>query len=134
MRKQILAVGAILFSASLYIAGAGLIGVLIPVRAHAAGFSSLALGVIGSFYFAGFVGGCFVGPRLLARVGHSRTFGLAAGLSAATILLQSMFVSVPAWLVLRGIFGIAAACIYMVIESWLNDRATNDNRGRIFST
>jgi MFS family permease len=36
--------------------------------------------------------------------------------------------------VLRGAFGLAAACIYMVIESWLNDRATNDNRGRIFST
>lgn|SRR6185437_7668932 len=133
MRKQILAVGAVLFSASLYIGGSGLIGVLIPVRAHAAGFSNLALGLIGSFYFAGFVGGCFAGPRLLARVGHSRTFGVGAGLSAATILLQSMFVSVPAWIVLRGIFGVAAACIYMVIESWLNDRATNENRGRIFS-
>ncbi|MEI9996553.1 MAG: MFS transporter [Rhizomicrobium sp.] len=133
MRKQILAVGAILFSTALYIMGNGLIGVLIPVRAHMEGFSNLALGVIGSFYFAGFVLGCFAGPRLLARVGHSRTFGIGAGLSAATILLQSMFVSVPLWIVLRGGFGVAAACIYMVIESWLNDRATNENRGRIFS-
>jgi MFS family permease len=134
MRKQIVDIGAILFSAALYIAGAGLIGVLIPARALAAGFSTLGLGAIGSFYFAGFVLGCFAGPRLLARVGHSRTFGVGAGLSAAAILGQSIFVSVPAWIVLRGVFGIAAALIYMVIESWLNDRATNDNRGRIFST
>ncbi|MEJ0027351.1 MAG: MFS transporter [Rhizomicrobium sp.] len=133
MRKQILAVGAILFSTALYIMGNGLIGVLIPVRGHQAGFSNLALGVIGSFYFAGFVLGCFLGPRLLARSGHSRTFGIGAGLSAATVLLQSMFVSVPLWILLRTGFGVAAACMYMVIESWLNDRAANENRGRIFS-
>jgi MFS family permease len=133
MRKQILALGAILFSTSLYIMGNGLIGVLIPVRAHLEGFSNLTLGVIGSFYFAGFVLGCYAGPRLLARVGHSRTFGIGAGISAATILLQSMFVSEPVWILMRGAFGVAAACIYMVIESWLNDQATNENRGRVFS-
>src|SRR6185295_5194975 len=134
MRKQILAIGAILFSTALYIVGNGLIGVLIPVRAHLEGFSNLALGVIGSAYFAGFVVGCFAGPRLLARVGHSRTFAVGAGISAASVLLQSMFVSEFLWIVLRGAFGLAAACIYMVIESWLNDRATNENRGRMFST
>jgi MFS family permease len=134
MRKQIFAIAAILFSAALYIAGAGLIGILIPARAVAAGFSTLALGAIGSFYFAGFVLGCFAGPRLLARVGHSRTFAVGAGLSAAAILLQAMFVSVPVWILLRGVFGVAAACIYMVIESWLNDRAANAVRGRIFSS
>ena len=58
MRKQILALAAILFSTSLYIMGNGLIGVLIPVRAHLEGFSNLTLGIIGSFYFAGFVAGC----------------------------------------------------------------------------
>jgi MFS family permease len=134
MRNQIYAIGAILFSAALYIAGAGLIGILIPARGLAAHFSTFGLGTIGSFYFAGFVLGCFAGPRLLARVGHSRTFGVGAGLSAATILAMSIFVSVPAWIVFRGIFGMAAALIYMVIESWLNDRASNENRGRIFST
>ena len=134
MRKQILAIGAILFSTALYIVANGLIGVLIPVRARMEGFSNLSLGVIGSAYFAGFVVGCFAGPRLLTRVGHSRTFAVGAGISAATVLLQSMFVSEFLWIVLRGAFGLAAACIYMVIESWLNDRATNENRGRIFST
>ena len=133
MRKQILALGAILFSTALDIMGNGLIGVLIPVRASMEHFSNLALGVVGSFYFAGFAIGCFAGPRLLVRVGHSRTFAVCAGVSAATILLQSMFVSEFVWIVMRGAFGMAAACIYMVIESWLNDRASNENRGRVFS-
>ncbi|MBV9419007.1 MAG: MFS transporter [Alphaproteobacteria bacterium] len=133
MQKQLWAIGAILCATALYIAGNGLIGVLIPVRAHMAGFSNLTLGIIGSLYFAGFVGGCYAGPRLLARVGHSRTFGIGAGISAATILIQAMFVTEPVWILARGAFGVAAACIYMVIESWLNDRATNETRGRIFS-
>jgi len=107
--------------------------VLIPVRATLAGFSAFTLGIIGSFYFAGFMAGCFLGPRLLARVGHSRTFAVSAGVSAAAILIQSMFVTEAVWILARGAFGAAAACIYMVIESWLNDRASNENRGRIFS-
>jgi MFS family permease len=34
----------------------------------------------------------------------------------------------------RGLFGFAAAMLYMTMESWLNDRATNETRGRIFAS
>jgi MFS family permease len=133
MRKQIFLVGSILFSAAIFIAGTGLLGTLIPVRAELAGFSNLLIGVIGSGYFAGFVAGCFVGPRMLARAGHSRTFAVGAGLAAATTLFQSMFVTETVWVIMRAGFGFAAANLYMVIESWLNERATNATRGRIFA-
>jgi MFS family permease len=134
MRNQLYSIGAILFSAAIFIAGNGLIGTLIPVRASLAGFSIGTLGLIGSAYYIGFVAGCFAGPRLLARVGHSRTFAVCAGIAAATTLLQSIFLSATLWIVMRCAFGFAAAGLYMVIESWLNDRATPDARGRIFAT
>jgi MFS family permease len=133
MRKQILSVTAILLSVLIFLMGNGLLGTLLPMRAHIAGFSDLAIGLIGSAYFAGFVLGCFTGPRLLERIGHSRTFAVAAGLAAAATLAQSLMVDEPAWIGLRALFGFAAANLYMVIESWLNDRATNETRGRIFS-
>src|SRR3546814_6766306 len=38
------------------------------------------------------------------------------------------------WAVLRVIHGFCFAGLYMVIESWLNERATNDTRGQLFST
>lgn len=133
MRNQILSITAILFSTAIFIAGNGLVGTLIPVRAHLGGFSDLAIGAIGSCYFAGFVLGCFAGPRLLARVGHVRTFAIGAGIATATTLLQAMFVTEFLWALMRALFGFAAANLYMVIESWLNDRATNEYRGRIFS-
>lgn len=134
MRNQLLSVAAILFSAAIFIAGNGLIGTLIPVRASLAGFSNGTLGLIGSAYYIGFVAGCFAGPRLFARVGHSRTFAVCAGIATATTLLQSIFLSATVWIVMRCGFGFAAASLYMVIESWLNERATPEARGRIFAT
>jgi MFS family permease len=134
MTKQIQAIAAILLSVLIFLVGAGLLGTIIPVRAHLAGFSNFAIGFIGSAYYVGFVVGCYAGPRLLARVGHSRTFAVAAGLAAACTLGQSLLVSETAWVFLRGAFGIGAACLYMVAESWLNDRATNETRGRIFAS
>ena len=108
-------------------------GTLIPVRAHLEGFSTLAIGVIGSAYFAGFVVGCFTGPRWLARVGHIRTFAVCCRIAAAATLAQSILITVPAWIAMRALFGFAAANMYMVLESWLNDRAGNETRGRIFA-
>jgi MFS family permease len=117
----------------IFLIGSGLLGTVTPVRAHLAGFSDLLIGIIGSAYYLGFIGGCFVGPRLIARVGHSRTFAVAAGVAAVTPLMQSLLFSEVSWIVARGVFGFAAASLYMVIESWLNDRATSDTRGRIFA-
>jgi MFS family permease len=133
MRNQIYSIGAILFSTAIFIVGNGLIGTLLPVRALLAGFTHLEIGLVGSAYFIGFVGGCFAGPRFVAGVGHSRTFAVGAGIAAATTLFQSMFVTFVVWALMRALFGFAAAIIYMVIESWLNERATNEYRGRIFS-
>lgn len=131
--SQFVTVGAILLSTVIFLAGQGLTGTLLPVRAHLAHFSDFAIGVMGSAYFAGFIVGCYAGPRLLVRVGHSRTFAAAAGIATAVVLIMSLNVTEWSWIVLRGLFGFAAANVYMVIESWLNDRATNQTRGRIFA-
>jgi MFS family permease len=133
MRKQLLSVGAILASVLILLIGSGLLGLITPVRAHMAGFTDLTIGFISSAYYVGFVAGCFAGPRLLARVGHSRTFAVAAGLSAVTPLMQSLAFSEISWIVARAVFGFAAASLYMTVESWLNDRATGETRGRIFA-
>jgi len=134
MVPQLASIAAILFATLIYLVGNGLLGVLIPVRAHAEGFSTLAIGLIGSAYFAGFVIGCLRGPHWLARVGHVRTFVVSAGLTAAATLMMSIVISVPAWIAMRMLFGFAAANMYMVLESWLNDRARNETRGSIFAS
>jgi len=133
LTSQLRSIFSILLSTIIFLVGNGLLGTLIPVRAHIAGFSQFIIGVIGSAYFVGFFAGCLLGPRLISRAGHSRTFAVAAGIATATALMQSMSLNEGVWIVTRAAFGVGAACLYMVIESWLNDRATNETRGRIFS-
>ena len=133
MASQLYSIGAILLSTAFLLLGSGLTNTLVPIRASIEGFSKLEIGAIGSAYYAGFVIGCFVLPKLLARVGHIRTFAVTASLTAATVLIHPIVVSPIVWIVVRALFGFCAAGVYMVIESWLNDRATNENRGRILS-
>jgi len=133
MATQLYSIGAILLSTAFLLLGYGLTNTLVPLRAHLEGFSNLSIGALGSFYYAGFVLGCVAVPRLLARVGHIRTFAVMASLTAATVLILPLLVSPLVWFTVRAAFGFCAAGVYMVIESWLNDRATNQDRGRILS-
>jgi MFS family permease len=56
-----------------------------------------------------------------------------AAIATASALLHGLFVHAPAWAVLRGFTGFCFAGLYMVIESWLNERGTGGARGRLFS-
>src|SRR5690606_39679370 len=47
-------------------------------------------------------------------------------------LLTGIFVEINTWIVLRAFTGFVMAGAYMVIESWLNERSTNESRGTIF--
>lgn len=134
MGSQLVSIAAILLSTAFLLAGNGLMGTLTPLRASVEGFSHLAIGAMGSFYYAGFVAGCVVGTRVLARVGHIRTFAVGAALTAATVLLQALLVAPVAWFLIRIAFGFCAANVIMALESWLNDRASNATRGRILSS
>jgi MFS family permease len=126
-------IAAILFATAFFLMGNGLIGTLTPLRAHAQGFSDIAVGALGTWYYLGFVIGCFAGPRLLARAGHIRAFAVAAVLVAASVLIQPIWTNPTAWFTARGIAGLSMAVLYMAVESWLNDRASNENRGQVLS-
>jgi predicted MFS family arabinose efflux permease len=39
-----------------------------------------------------------------------------------------------AWWLIRAAYGFAAAMLFMIIESWLQEKSTNENRGVIFGT
>jgi MFS family permease len=126
------AIAALLASAFLLIAGNGLVSVLTPLRAKTEGFPELAIGALGSVYFGGMLAGTLATPFIVARAGHIRAFSaLVAGAVVAVILLPVM-VRPMAWLILRGVLGFVFAGLYAVIESWINAKATNANRGQLY--
>ena len=133
MTSQLSSIGMILFSTAFFLMGNGLVTTLTALRANHDGFSPLALGALGSWYYAGFVAGCVAGPYLLARAGHIRGFAIAAAVTAVSVLMQPLLPAPLEWYLLRALSGLCIAVLYMAVESWLNDRATNETRGQILS-
>jgi len=123
---------ALLCGTAFLLAGSGLHSLLLPLRGQAEGFSTTALGLLGSAWAGGFVAGCLFAPRLVKRVGHVRAFGAFAASGAVVALLTGIVIDQTVWIVLRAFTGFSMAGAFMVIESWLNERATNQNRGTVF--
>ncbi len=133
MTSVIAPIGALLLSTALLLMGNGLQGILLPVRGGLEAFSPLDLGILGGSYFLGFAIGCIQAPRLVRRVGHIRVFTAMVAVVSATALIHPLLLSVPVWWALRAVTGYCFAAIYMVIESWLNERSTIETRGTVFS-
>ncbi len=123
----------LLVAVGILLAGNGMQGTLIAVRGSQEGFSTALIGLIGAGYFAGFMAGCFVISPLLRSVGHIRAFSALAAIAASATLLLYMIVDPWAWLILRFILGLCFASLFATIESWINSRVTNANRGKVLS-
>ncbi len=133
MLRAVSAILPLLLAAAILLAGNGLQGTLLAVRANLEGFPTSLIGVLMSAYYAGFVLGCRFNPSFIKSVGHIRTFLALASIASASALIHPLYVDVWIWAVLRAITGFCFAGLIMVIESWINERATNSNRGRILS-
>lgn len=123
----------IFISTGLLFIAHGLFGILVPVRAEIEGFSPTAIGAIATGFAVGFTAGCFLVPRIVLKVGHIRAFAAMGSLLAAAILLSALLVHPLFWFVVRSIFGFGIAGTLMIVESWLNERTPNADRGGVFS-
>ncbi len=132
-KKSIAPVLALFMGVALLHTGSGLQGVLLPIRASLENFASFELGMLGALYYVGFTAGCFLSSALIARVGHIRSYLALISIASAVILLQAVFVHPVIWWGLRAVSGFSFAVLYIIIESWLNERSSNENRGALFS-
>ena len=111
----------------------GFQGSLLGVRAVKEEFSLTATGFMMSGYFVGYFIGAKTIPQIISRVGHIRVFAAFASIASLVVLIHAVYVSPFIWFLLRVLTGISMVSIYTVAESWLNDRASNKNRGSVLS-
>ena len=111
----------------------GLQGNLLGLRAVLENFNIIATGALMSGYFIGYFVGANVVPNLVGKVGHIRVFAAFASTASLSILLHSVIVDPYVWIFGRFITGFSIISIFVVVESWLNDRATNRTRGKVLS-
>lgn len=124
---------ALLSSVLLLIAGNGLINTLVPLRGKLEGFPDLALGLLGSAYFAGMLAGTLAAPGIIARAGYIRAFAAFVAGAVVLTLVYPLAVQPAAWVGLRYGIGFLFSGFYAVIEAWLSDKSNNATRGRIYA-
>ena len=121
---------ALLLGMFLLMIGNGLQGTLLGVRGEIEGFSNLEMSIVMSAYFVGFLGASRVVPEMIRRVGHVRVFAALGSFVSAVLILYPAIPHPVAWAVGRAIIGFSFCGVYVTAESWLNNGASNENRGR----
>ncbi|MGF1657921.1 MAG: MFS transporter [Rubrimonas sp.] len=124
---------ALLFGILLLMLGNGLQGTLLGVRGAMEGMGAQPLSFVMSAYFLGFLIGAKAAPEMIRRVGHVRVFAALASLISAAFILYAAIPDPWVWIALRLLVGFCFCGVYVVAESWLNDRATNETRGQALS-
>ena len=124
---------ALFSSVFLLLIGHGLQLALIPLRASEMGWSAAEIGATGSFYFAGFLLGCWMIPKFVGRVGHIRVFSATTTLCGIALLLVGVSESVSTWCALRMLTGVGISGSYIIIESWLSAQSSDESRGQVLA-
>jgi len=124
---------ALLLGMMLLMIGNGVQGTLLGIRGGIEGFTTFQMSIVMAGYFAGFLGGSRAAPLMIRRVGHVRVFAALGSFVSAVLILYPSIADPWAWTGLRVIIGFCFSGVYVTAESWLNNAASNENRGKALS-
>jgi len=133
VRAILLSVSALILGLFLLLAGNSLQFVILGLRADREGFSTLVIGGLTAAYYLGYAVGTFQAPRVVALIGHIRSFAAVGTIISAVVLAHALWVDPAFWMALRVMTGLSFAVLATVAESWLNAKATRHLRGQVLS-
>ena len=134
MQKEIVRSWALFIGIGTMMIAHGLQLQVMGIRSVIENFNVITTGIFMSGYYIGYFVGSKTTPQLVSKVGHIRVFAAFASLASLSALVAVAYVNPFMWTISRFITGISLVSCYIVSESWLNDRATNKNRGQLLST
>jgi len=134
MLSALLPVRSLLLAIFMMMAGSGFLATLISIRLERAGVGAVMIGLVGTAYFAGLTIGSLRVAPLIARVGHIRAFAAFVSIFSASTLAYAIHRDVALWTVLRFIDGFTVAGVFICLESWLNEQASQKSRGTILAS
>ncbi len=133
MQKEVKKSWALFIGIGVMMIAHGLQMQIMGIRSVLEDFSVFTTGIFMSGYYIGYFVGSRTTPNFVSKVGHIRVFAAFASLASLSALVAVVYINPFMWTVSRFITGISLVSCYVVTESWLNDRATNKNRGQLLS-
>jgi MFS family permease len=128
-----IAIASIIVSMALIAVGNGLMFAYIPVRLGAEGYDPVWAGLIVTGLSAGGLAGCILTGPLVRRVGHARGFMVLSALIALSNASVGAGTYPVLWIAARALYGFSICGLFIVAQSWLNDAAANNVRGRVMA-
>ncbi len=133
MQKEVKKSWALFIGIGVMMIAHGLQMQIMGIRSVIEDFSVFTTGVFMSGYYIGYFVGSKTTPNFVSKVGHIRVFAAFASLASLSALVAVVYINPFMWTISRFVTGISLVSCYVVTESWLNDRATNKNRGQLLS-
>lgn len=133
MRQTLLSLLALFLAMATLTFGSGHLGSFLSLYMTDDGTASWIVGFVMSGYYIGLVVGAWVSNRVVQRVGHIRAFTVFAAINTAVVLSHAMLFNPVIWFLLRVATGVSMMGLFMIVESWLNERSPREIRGQVFS-
>jgi len=129
-----LAISSVILSMGLLALGSGMLYAFIPIKLAQDAFAPWVAGSILTAMSGGSLVGCLITGLMVRRVGHARAFAALTALVILSAVLLSTGTDPMIWIVARILYGIGAAGLFIVSQSWLNDACENEWRGKVIAT
>ena len=123
----------LLIATTILTMGSGLMNSLLSINMRLQGYSDQIIGLVMSANYLGILLGIFFCQKIVQQVGHIRAFAAFAAVMTAVSLVHGLYLSAWLWAVLRICNGLCVTGLFMVIESWLNEKVEPAFRGRLLS-
>ena len=128
------AIASVIVSMAMLAISNGLMMSYVPVELSRAGLAGWVAGATVASMGAGGVLACLVTGRVVRRVNHARAFSAMVAGVILSVLMISAGVQPWLWLAARALYGFAAAGLFIISQSWLNDACANAWRGKVIAT
>ncbi|MCC5796795.1 MAG: MFS transporter [Methylophaga sp.] len=132
-KKTLLPISSLFFSISLLATGYGLLMTFIGIFLKQQGLSEGIIGLISAAFFLGAMLAAIFSQKLIINVGHARSFSAFSAIMVMAFLGHALWFNPWFWSALRLISGFAFYAMLIVLESWLNEKSTTDERGKILA-
>ena len=106
---------------------------VLGLRMAEANVSTFTAGLVLSLYYAGYIIASKTSNKVINKVGHIRSFSAYISVFSAIALCHYFSFNPIYWAILRLLAGYCMGSAFMCLESWLNTRANNNNRGLLMS-
>jgi len=133
LKKIIFPISSLFFAIAFLAIGYGMILTFIGVYLKDLGVNNTVIGIINAAFFLGAILSSIFSQKIISTVGHIRSFAAFAALMIISFLLHSVFFNEILWAALRLISGFSFYGLLIILESWLNEKSSEESRGKILA-